>query len=288
MLCSLLLTVHPTRPVGITALSVAASYITYIRSNNKNSAYIAAATSLCAIGAAVLYKVLLNKKHARQQARLEAQRQAGLQRAADEAAELEAFRQELAQDAIRRQEIARQAELRRQELIQDAARRQEVARLEWQRQEAIRIAEQRRAQSREVENILISIQHLLDPKFIGTDEYERAQIIQEQVTNALEALNSTAYGSENRYHEAFTIAQYMAEQLQQQTVVATPHEIVQAYQTLRSADHDTDKAIKQNYRKLVLNCHPDKHPEDQEAAQKFRALKEAFEVLAKHRPLLKQ
>lgn len=46
----------------------------------------------------------------------------------------------------------------------------------------------------------------------------------------------------------------------------------------RTADFDT---IRRQYRKLALQWHPDKNPENaEEATQKFRAIQEAYQVLS--------
>ncbi len=45
----------------------------------------------------------------------------------------------------------------------------------------------------------------------------------------------------------------------------------------RNADENT---IKRAYRKLAMKYHPDRNPDDADAAEKFREVTEAYEVLS--------
>lgn len=45
-----------------------------------------------------------------------------------------------------------------------------------------------------------------------------------------------------------------------------------------SRDADTDE-IKRAFRRLTLECHPDRHPDDEEAAERYRKISEAYDVL---------
>lgn len=45
-----------------------------------------------------------------------------------------------------------------------------------------------------------------------------------------------------------------------------------------SRDADTDE-IKKAFRRLTLECHPDRHPDDPEAAERYRQISEAYDVL---------
>lgn len=51
------------------------------------------------------------------------------------------------------------------------------------------------------------------------------------------------------------------------------------YKTLGVSKSATDKEIKQAYRKLARQYHPDKNPNDAAAEEKFKAINEAYEVL---------
>jgi DnaJ family protein A protein 2 len=52
------------------------------------------------------------------------------------------------------------------------------------------------------------------------------------------------------------------------------------YDTLAVAPDATDADVKRAYRKLALKYHPDKNPGDETAAEKFKAVGEAYEVLS--------
>lgn len=52
------------------------------------------------------------------------------------------------------------------------------------------------------------------------------------------------------------------------------------YQILRVSENATQQDIKQAFRRLARDCHPDLHPNDANAAKRFRALREAYEVLS--------
>jgi curved DNA-binding protein CbpA len=51
------------------------------------------------------------------------------------------------------------------------------------------------------------------------------------------------------------------------------------YQILRLTRDASDSEIKNAYRKLALECHPDHHQEDPEAEDKFKQISEAYSVL---------
>ena len=40
------------------------------------------------------------------------------------------------------------------------------------------------------------------------------------------------------------------------------------------------KSLKKNYRKIAMQCHPDKNPGNKEAEEKFKEAAEAYEVLS--------
>jgi len=52
------------------------------------------------------------------------------------------------------------------------------------------------------------------------------------------------------------------------------------YQILRVSENATLKEIKTAFRRLARDCHPDLHPNDAHATERFRLLKEAYEVLS--------
>lgn len=55
---------------------------------------------------------------------------------------------------------------------------------------------------------------------------------------------------------------------------------VDYYSILNLTRSASDAAIKKNYRKLALKFHPEKNPDDQQAADKFMQVAEAYDVLA--------
>ena len=62
------------------------------------------------------------------------------------------------------------------------------------------------------------------------------------------------------------------------------------YEVLGLQKGATEEEIKKAYRKLAVKYHPDRNPDDKEAAEKFREATEAYEVLSdeKKRPLYYQ
>ncbi|MFG1488053.1 DnaJ domain-containing protein, partial [Oceanospirillum sp. HFRX-1_2] len=51
------------------------------------------------------------------------------------------------------------------------------------------------------------------------------------------------------------------------------------YEVLGVSKSDDEKAIKKAYRRLAMKYHPDRNPDDEEAAEKFREATEAYDVL---------
>jgi len=56
-------------------------------------------------------------------------------------------------------------------------------------------------------------------------------------------------------------------------------EEIDYYETLGASIHSTAKEIKRCYRKKALACHPDKHPDNPNAAALFQKLTKALEFL---------
>ena len=52
------------------------------------------------------------------------------------------------------------------------------------------------------------------------------------------------------------------------------------YEVLGVGKNATDDEIKRAYRKKAKECHPDLHPDDKEAVERFKELNEANEVLS--------
>ena len=52
------------------------------------------------------------------------------------------------------------------------------------------------------------------------------------------------------------------------------------YEVLGVGKNATDAEIKSAYRKLAKECHPDLHPNDKNAEERFKELNEANEVLS--------
>lgn len=52
------------------------------------------------------------------------------------------------------------------------------------------------------------------------------------------------------------------------------------YELLQIARTATDEEIKKAYRKLALQCHPDRNPGNKEAEEKFKQISEAYEILS--------
>uniref|UniRef100_A0A6I8P6H7 J domain-containing protein n=1 Tax=Ornithorhynchus anatinus TaxID=9258 RepID=A0A6I8P6H7_ORNAN len=60
--------------------------------------------------------------------------------------------------------------------------------------------------------------------------------------------------------------------------------MVNYYKILGVPQNASSSDIKKAYRQLALQVHPDKNPENKEAAEKlFKKVVEAYEVLALHR-----
>jgi len=253
-----------TNTIGIAALSIAAGYITYICTNNKKFAYIAAATGLCSLRATALYKVLLNRKLAKQQARLEAGWQALL--------EDEFLR--------RRQQKAEQVEAQQQRLSVTARTKAILAPMRHYLDELGQLKVLINANPFNVD-----LRKRLET-LRNTREYDIATIVEEKV---IEAMHEFIKNQPEECQKLLEIAEIIAQNLHTEPTQAIPQENVQAaYQVLGSNVHDTDKAIRKKYHKLSVAFHPDKHPENPKARQKFIVLKEAFDVLIKHRQSLRK
>ncbi|MCH8202566.1 MAG: molecular chaperone DnaJ [Proteobacteria bacterium] len=57
----------------------------------------------------------------------------------------------------------------------------------------------------------------------------------------------------------------------------------QDYYELLGVDRSSDAAtVKRAFRKLAMRCHPDRNPGNTEAARKFKAINEAYDVLSNH------
>lgn len=56
-------------------------------------------------------------------------------------------------------------------------------------------------------------------------------------------------------------------------------DLEEAYELFGVAEDATDKEIQSSYRKLSLKCHPDRNPDDPEAAQKFDQITRAKDLL---------
>ena len=52
------------------------------------------------------------------------------------------------------------------------------------------------------------------------------------------------------------------------------------YQVLGVSPGDSEETIKRAYRKAAKECHPDTHPGDRRAEERFKALGEAYRLLA--------
>lgn len=52
------------------------------------------------------------------------------------------------------------------------------------------------------------------------------------------------------------------------------------YEILGVGRNATDEELKKNYRKIAMQCHPDKNPGDKEAEERFKEAAEAYEVLS--------
>ena len=52
------------------------------------------------------------------------------------------------------------------------------------------------------------------------------------------------------------------------------------YEILGVGKTAADEELKKNYRKIAMQCHPDKNPGNKQAEEKFKEAAEAFEVLS--------
>lgn len=60
---------------------------------------------------------------------------------------------------------------------------------------------------------------------------------------------------------------------------ATDSEITEAFKLLGIPLNSANEVITKSYRKLTIKYHPDKNPGDNKTSEKFRALKDAYELL---------
>src|ERR1700754_4679446 len=51
------------------------------------------------------------------------------------------------------------------------------------------------------------------------------------------------------------------------------------YETLGLQKGADEKELKAAFRKLAMQCHPDRHPDDHTAEQRFKAINEAYDTL---------
>ncbi|MEP2458765.1 MAG: DnaJ domain-containing protein, partial [Nitratireductor sp.] len=51
------------------------------------------------------------------------------------------------------------------------------------------------------------------------------------------------------------------------------------YETLGVSKEANEKDLKAAFRKLAMQCHPDRNPDDSEAERRFKEINEAYEVL---------
>ncbi|MGB4208441.1 MAG: DnaJ domain-containing protein, partial [Smithellaceae bacterium] len=52
------------------------------------------------------------------------------------------------------------------------------------------------------------------------------------------------------------------------------------YEILGVKKTAADEEIKKNYRKIAMQCHPDRNPGDKQAEERFKEAAEAYEVLS--------